>query len=503
MISVEYRRRVLWLSVVVIAVLLRVVLLDRWPGINGDEAWYGVNVQELLAGRAPFWHTGIGNPLNPLHSGPLLLLSLFFTPSAALLRAPEVMFGIATVLLAYPLLAGTVGRRAAMLVSILLAVSPTAVAYSRLGWDPSGTPMLSLFAIAGALADRPVGALASFALSMWIHPTNVFLLPIIAGAWAPHGLDRWQAATPTVRARLSKAALAGAITAFSAAVWVAVRAADNPNTTLPSVHMVVERVTSPARWLHRAGGFVDVLSGASTVAHIAAPLPSQTVIAIGMAIVVLALGGLVAGWPAFVAARTGPWLLGGMIVAFAGFHIVAMDLALEPTLERYGLFMLVPMTIVVASAGVVPAIATALLLSAITLGGYFYPLASRGGDAMTTYRTGIEDPKLAAFRFIDADRAGQTTKVIAEDWFLYWTLRYFAGASGPIHVEPVPGAALPGGTHPRGAAEHRAVPAQRTYIVAFASSGYAATLNPSQPIFSAVDPIGRPIVQVYRVPALP
>jgi len=56
-----------WLITIAIAMALRTVALGRWPGINGDEAWYGVNVQELLHGGAVFWRTGVGNPLNPLH----------------------------------------------------------------------------------------------------------------------------------------------------------------------------------------------------------------------------------------------------------------------------------------------------------------------------------------------------------------------------------------------------------------------------------------------------
>jgi len=43
------------------AILMRTIAIDRLPGINGDEAWYGVNVQELLAGGTPFLRTGIGN----------------------------------------------------------------------------------------------------------------------------------------------------------------------------------------------------------------------------------------------------------------------------------------------------------------------------------------------------------------------------------------------------------------------------------------------------------
>lgn len=486
-----------------LGILLRLVMLGRWPGINGDEAWYGVNVQELLSGGTPFLHTGVGNPLNLLHSGLLLALSVFFKPSAALLRAPEVIFGIAAVVLAYPMLSKPLGQRAAAAVAIVLAVSPTAVAYSRFGWDPSGTPLITLLAMAWAFADRPVLAGIASAVALWIHPTNIFVLPIVAAAWAPHALDRYRAASTTTRSRLLTLAAVAAIIAIPLAAWMAVRIAHNPNTTLPSVGMVIERIISPGEWLHRFWGFVNLLSGVSTAVHIAAPMRSNVATAINIATALLAAAGLVVGWRTFRSNRQGLALLGGIAIAFIGFHIVAMDLALEPTLERYGLFMLVPMVVVIAMASGTASILLSLLLAAVTIGGYFYPLATRGGDAMATYRTGAEDPKLAAYQFVDRDRAGRPALVIADDWFIYWTLRYFAGPAGPVHVEPIPGAELPGGTHPAGVSERPYPAPDRTYLVVFAGSRYMEEERPAQAAFTAVDPIGRPIVQVYAMPPLP
>jgi hypothetical protein len=232
-----------------------------------------------------------------------------------------------------------------------------------------------------------------------------------------------------------------------------------------------------------------------------APLSPGVAAFSNTAILLLLIGGLAAGWNVFRANRHGLWLLAGIAIAFAGFHVVALGLALEQTLERYGLFMLVPLMLIIAIPAGITATATVVLLAAITLGGYFYPLISRGGDpAMATYRTGDVEPKVAAFQFIDRDRAGKPARVIAEDWFLYWTLRYFAGPGGPVHVEPIPGGTLPGGAYPAGVAEPSTPDTDRTYIVIFAGSGYAATLRPNEPVFTASDPIGRPIVQVYSIP---
>jgi hypothetical protein len=208
------------------------------------------------------------------------------------------------------------------------------------------------------------------------------------------------------------------------------------------------------------------------------------------------------------------WIVGGLAAAFAGFHVIALDLALQPTLERYGMFMLVPMFIVIAKAldaiarrstlaGDATTAAAVSVCAAMTAGGYFYPLASRGGDAMITYRTGDVEPKLAAFEYIASSSGSAPVRIIAEDWFLYWTLRYFATPAGRIQVETVPDTNLPGGTRPAGARAPALPFPQRTFIVAFAGSGYAATLKPSMPLFTAVDPIGRPVVEVYEGAMVP
>lgn len=503
-----------WLLAVFVAVLLRTIALGRWPGINGDEAWYGVNVQELLTGGTPFLQTGIGNPLNPLHSGLLLALSVMFEPSAALLRVPEVMFGLAAVVLAYPLLVTPLGRHAALLVTIMLAIAPTAVAYSRLGWDPSGTPLVTLLALAAALHDRPIAASIAVAFAYFVHPTNIFVVPIAAAAWAPHALQRYRAMDAMTRSRLKMSAIVLVLVIILLAGWAAMRVAQNPNTTLPSVSMVIDRVTSPMRWLSRGWGFINLASGVSTAAHIAAPLSHQ-LSAMVNAVMALSFAGCIAlGWTSLRRQPYALWLIGGMAAAFAGFHVVAMDLALQPTLERYGMFMLVPMMVLLSIAmdavttrfraiGIATTTAIVTLLGAMTVGAYFYPLIARGGDAMATYRTGAREPKLAAFEFIQSDSATAPVRVVAEDWFLYWTLRYFAGPNGPVHVEPVPGAQLPGGTRPTGAPEPAVPPPQRTYIVVYAGSQYPGMLALTGPAFTAFDPIGRPVLHVYSVPSLP
>jgi hypothetical protein len=181
---------------VIVGVAVRIAWLGRVPGVNGDEAWLGVNAFEIINGGHPFLRTPSGNFISPFHSGPLLAALMVLKPSIAILRAPAVLWGAACVLAAYPLLAPSIGRAAALLTAAFLAVSPAVVSQARIGWDPSGTPFASLLAIGFALRDRPLLAAGAQAAALIVHPTNIFLVPITASAWGPYALTRFVAAPP-------------------------------------------------------------------------------------------------------------------------------------------------------------------------------------------------------------------------------------------------------------------------------------------------------------------
>ena len=83
------------LALVLAAVWLRGQALGNIPGVNGDEAWYGVEAWRMLHGQAAGWHTPTGNPLNPLLVGPLALLHLWLPPSIVLLRSVALASGLA------------------------------------------------------------------------------------------------------------------------------------------------------------------------------------------------------------------------------------------------------------------------------------------------------------------------------------------------------------------------------------------------------------------------
>src|SRR4051812_17499537 len=58
-------------STLIASVWYRSVDLGNVPGINGDEAWYGVQMESMLAGAPVRWLTPSRLPLNPIHVVPL------------------------------------------------------------------------------------------------------------------------------------------------------------------------------------------------------------------------------------------------------------------------------------------------------------------------------------------------------------------------------------------------------------------------------------------------
>ena len=86
-----------WLWVVNVAALLgvavffRVWRIDHVPGVNGDEAWLGVQALAWLDGKPVEWTTPTGNPINPFYFLPLAALHVWLPPSIALLRLPAVV----------------------------------------------------------------------------------------------------------------------------------------------------------------------------------------------------------------------------------------------------------------------------------------------------------------------------------------------------------------------------------------------------------------------------
>lgn len=506
-------RHAILLIAMVVGVMVRVFALDRLPGINADEAWYGVNVETFLNGETPFLRTGVGNPLNPLHSLPLLALSFGFSPSIALLRVPSVIWGVAAMAFAFPLLVRPLGQRAALLAALLLSILPAAVAYSRLGWDPSDTPAVALLAVGCALGNRPLWAAIALLVAMAVHPTNVFLAPIVAMSWGPFALARYRSASDQQRRIVQVIA----IVPLGLLIWLGLimRNSIGPDTPLPSIAVMIDRLLSPGAWLNLMLGVTRLFSGVTIARYIGGPVADSPALLADIVTLMAFAVPIVLGWKAFSGNDAkGPWLFAGTAASLLAFHVVAGPEALRPGHERYGMFLLAPLVILCAIG--LAALAeraprtsfalTALVVStalAVLIGGYFAPLIRRGGDTHQAFRTGQVEPKAAAYTFITNASGADAVEIIAEDWWLYWPLKYLSSRDQQVFVSITLGASIPGGLRPAGAVGPAPpLNPRKRFAVVFEGSGvFNRVRSEGATVFSALDPIGRPILHVVELPA--
>lgn len=504
-------------AIILVGVIARLVWLDRLPGIDGDEARYGVSVHVFRDGGTPFWRTASGNLLNPFHSIPLYLLSFVMAPSGALLRMPEVIWGVLATVIAYPMFLRPLGPRAAVLVAVLLALNPTAIAYARFGWDPSGVPLVSLLAIGFALRGLVVAAALSTLAALIVHPTAIFLVPIVLSGFGPPLASRYTSLSEPAKRRWRNGAGGVVVVAIPLALWLLDALAKNPDTVVPSIEIVLGRVFSPTAWLDLATGVIRLFSGVSAISDMAGALSPWGRTTLDLIAVLVFIVPLALAVRRFRADRPsyGLWLLAGLVVSLIAFHVVSGPLALASGRERYGLFLLVPEIVLVAMAldrladarpllaGSAATLAAASFV-ALTVGGYFVPLISRGGEARPALRTGASEPKVAAFDFIISDSASaEVIQVMTEDWHLYWPLQYLAGPYPRFHVELLEGANAPRGLRPAGVAAPPYPHAPDViYSLVFDNGGEWRRLRAAgeTPAFTASDPLGRPILHVVRAP---
>jgi len=208
-------------ALLLVAVWFRCRSLENIPGINGDEAWYGLRALELLSGGQLAWQTPTGNPVNPFFLGPIVLLHACFAPSISLLRSVALASGVLALAVNWLLCRWVFDRRTALISTVVLAILPINIAYSRFAWDASQSLLATLpvlyFSLAAVRFPKRQGwwiaaALAAEAVALAVHPTNLFAAaaPVAALATRLQWHDARQTAARLVQGRRAAVALIAA-----------------------------------------------------------------------------------------------------------------------------------------------------------------------------------------------------------------------------------------------------------------------------------------------------
>jgi hypothetical protein len=184
------------LALVVLALLLVGVFFRLWklgtiPGVNGDEAWLGWKASEFARNGKLDWITNSGNLTSPFYILPLAVLHKIFTPSVELLRAVSVMSGLLVLPVNFLFCRKVYDLRTAWASTLLLALLPMNIVYSRFGWEPSQIVLFSLPVIyfslwfCGSGSFFPSGLVliaTSLFLAFLVHPTTFFLSGLVGCA---------------------------------------------------------------------------------------------------------------------------------------------------------------------------------------------------------------------------------------------------------------------------------------------------------------------------------
>jgi len=421
------------------ALVLRVWKLGNLPGCNGDEAWYGVQALRLLQGESIAWFTPTGNPINVFYFGPLVLLHACFEPSFALLRAVAAASGILMLLVNFVLCRRMFDELTAWTSTLLLAVLPVNIAYSRFGWDASQSVLATIVVmyLGFELAHRPLGrrklplGLAALGAAVLVHPTNVFAAVLLL---APCCVSR-------MRSHLGNREI-------------------GLGCSLAVVAAALATVTfAPAHFVAFSLNYVRLFSGATEYRFISGALPEdfspswRSIDAwdLSSLTIVLAAG---LGFHRISKAERGQrdWgLLLGWATSLLAFYFVAGAGAIAPHFERYALCLVGPAALLFVrgmigwSAGPVAigasrpevnhrhaALASVGVVAWLLLAGFYthYILffETTGGRGHMAFRTGPIEPKQQALENVlrQAGAGAEPISIVADSWWTYWPVRYLA-----------------------------------------------------------------------------
>jgi hypothetical protein len=504
-------RRVLLISlyggIFTLALLARFAWVDSLPGVNGDEAWNGLWVEGLLHGQVWGGREPSGRYPDPFLLVPLAIVQAIADPAPWVLRVPTIISDLAFISVGYAGLRSTIGARPALVFALLAATTPITIIYSRFGWEASETPLAVMIFLWACLAGRRVAGIFSLCAAILVHPTNVFLFPVLVAFW----LKYLQSLLPKITRNvapgtlLSAVLIGGTLIAIPISLWLG---------RLPLGEILSGRL-DPQHFVNALLRIGDLFSGITVYRYIAGEpvglILHRVIISFVLAALVLSLcfGPRTTRDPRLLT------LLAGLAVSVISFLIIAGWEGLHEGTERYALFMVAPVLVLLSAALARPfnVASTAGLWFAPFLGSlalisiwlnYFEPLRLSGGQARDTdagraFRTAPVEPKMQVARWVRecVGEHNDTVALLAESYWLTLPLQYYLFYEPKISVHQLGNNGwVPKGTHRYELSE---VPNSNAIVVAFSGSYLDQELqnttgSAENTIFDAA---GRPFIHIY------
>ncbi|MBI4297002.1 MAG: glycosyltransferase family 39 protein [Chloroflexi bacterium] len=219
--SREHWEYLLVASITLVAALLRLLFLAQFPlGLQGDEAWMGLESQRIVReGWIGIWTpVGWGQPTGVFYWTAFLFR--FLPDTVGVLRAAIALLSVATIPVSYLFVRSLFGRRAALIGTALLAFSYWDIHYSRTAFSLIAAPLVecgTLLFLAKGIEKRRTwpflvaGLLAG--LGVYTYRGYLFFALLLMASWGTILLTR-----PYDLKRLTRHTLAFALPAVLVAL---------------------------------------------------------------------------------------------------------------------------------------------------------------------------------------------------------------------------------------------------------------------------------------------
>ena len=317
-----------------LAFWFRTSSLGAVPAFGADEAFYGIQARRLMQGRPFSMHTETGNIADPFLILAQAPFHLFFEPTTWVPVLPVAVSGILAAVLAYFLLRRVLDPPTALAAAALHATLPAAIIFARFGCEFGQTPLIGLIAAYFALRGKVVWLLVSVAAALLVHPTNIFLVPIL-GPVVLVKIAGNVGDDPLRSRRIRRSIASLTLGTIGASVIILTRP--------PIRSMVGDRLDQihDLDWIHFLDGFTIMLAQGP-------PLPGG--FGTGTAVLAATLVGVLTIGLGSVALRR-QWdravLIMGLVLGLASLHLLGgSNVFLEAT--RYGAVLITPMVLVAA-----------------------------------------------------------------------------------------------------------------------------------------------------------
>jgi hypothetical protein len=394
---------------------LRFFALENIPGILGDEAWGFAQVHAYLRDLPYTFAVPSGRILNPLYAA---IIFIFHSGEPFYMRLVSVAIGIITIISTFILFKRIYGKQTAAIITLLFACFPLHIHYSRLAWDCCLIPIFALTLSYLILQQQTLIFLFILLLSYWVHPSLIFFIVPAFFVFLQKRKEekkplRWELLIPGVIGLGS-----------FAFVYM----------SLKQLPLYLPYPPSVGRFIY---GLLDFMTG--TIMSLQIPDNRIYFIApFGIFLAVLCWLGRK------VLSSTEKVFFVGIAVTFALLFVTRGVWPVLPGFERSVLYAGAPLCLFLGliisrvDHAKVLALGTGSFYLIVVFLFLFDPHIS-GRSKFIQSRTGPEDPKYSAVRWVYQQKPSGSICIIAEAWGIYWSSYNFLLAKfpGPIDMHSV------------------------------------------------------------------